>query len=395
MSTVVATATLMAGTSFHVSAYDICDVNRDGYVNVRDASAIASYCNGSLYADDYNRFDTDRNLVVNPMDQQRVLSKISGYSHSSLYYSRERGACLTAPTVSGFTPDSAASSIGSRDYMRYSYAQGRQLSNYALTPTTNMLTSTSSNANTRAVIGNDEREPSKVKENFGIVTIECNGGWGTGFIVGDHHIATAAHCVYDEDIKQWKNITKINTYSQTGNKFGTLTPVEVHVPRLFPITADTTPTSENMYDYALITVEEDLSNYLQFDLGVTYNVNATNYTNIPIYVTGAPGYKPNVIYVKNELMQLYTAEGRVISRQCDTNELLTNTSLLYYDTDAKDGQSGAPVYTITKNTINGQLSYTYTVIAVHSGGIANSRNWGSLITKYHLQFYKNNTVANY
>ncbi len=49
LSGFIATATLMTGTAFSVSAaYDNCDVNRDGTVNVRDLAMLQQYLAGNL-----------------------------------------------------------------------------------------------------------------------------------------------------------------------------------------------------------------------------------------------------------------------------------------------------------------------------------------------------------
>ena len=89
----------------------------------------------------------------------------------------------------------------------------------------------------------------------------------------------------------------------------------------------------------------------------------------------------------NSDMQLYSEEGHVV------NDF--NTRVLHYNVDTTTGQSGAPVYTITRNEKNGVESYVYTALAIHKGlthhsDEYNDSNCGSLMTKYQLQFYLNN-----
>lgn len=75
---------------------------------------------------------------------------------------------------------------------------------------------------------------------------------------------------------------------------------------------------------------------------------------------------------------------------------LSDGSILEYDVDTSSGQSGAPVYTITRNVVNGNATFTYTALAIHHGGLtSNYNNCGSRISKYHLQFYRNNPNISY
>ena len=89
---------------------------------------------------------------------------------------------------------------------------------------------------------------------------------GTGFIIGDHLIATAAHCVYN---------TNTGYYSQTKLRLsttsGTISEVEIHpinchIPYDFVHNNSVGYNSLN-YDYALLYVSEDLHSYGKFDCG--------------------------------------------------------------------------------------------------------------------------------
>lgn len=83
------------------------------------------------------------------------------------------------------------------------------------------------------------------------------------------------------------------------------------------------------------------------------------------------------------------------------NYTLKNTEVLKFDTDTRPGNSGGPVYTVTKNNVNGKASYTYTAIAINSYQVTDKLteegfyNAGALVTKYLLQFYENNPNINY
>lgn len=178
-----------------------------------------------------------------------------------------------------------------------------------------------------------------------------------------------------------------------------LTAVEAHIPAQYNPNESVTE-YKYKYDYALITVEEDLSEYVHFNLGEAYSVNASNYSNIPIYVTGDQKDSPSGD--GNPNARLYTGEGRIISKYVNTTTPVSNTDVLNYDTDMQQCCSGGPVYTVTVNNINGERSYSYTAIAINSfeappddGYAQGMGNGGALITKYLMQFYKNNSYINY
>lgn len=380
-TSIVCLATLLScmSTSFasaiNDDSYDPLDVNHDNSIDMADVITVQLYLKGNLYCPTYNQLDANQSSTVDYNDVMYIQNYLLYYSNlSDSYYSRASQNSVQFPTISGFTPDGYASSTNSRTYKRYSYVSSQELSNYSLTPSTNALL----DENMDIVLGSDERYEAYGYENTGIVRISNVGG--TGFIVGDHVIATAAHCVYSNFSNTWYSIG-IQTYNANGTLSGTtLTPIEAHIPEYY----DTYDSTE--YDYALITVEEDLSNYIQFALGEPYNADETNYESIPLYLTGCPG---STIYGNNSNNKLYSSEGHVST--------YLNTNILRYDIDSSSGQSGSPVYTITRHTKGNSISYTYTALAIHSGAPSQtaSFNWGPMITKYQLQFFLNNPYLSY
>ena len=63
--------------TIHAAAYDDCDVNHDGFVDVSDAVATARYLAGDHYISSYNRFDTNKSLTVDATDVNKILAKIT------------------------------------------------------------------------------------------------------------------------------------------------------------------------------------------------------------------------------------------------------------------------------------------------------------------------------
>ena len=378
LSGVIAAATLAANAlMFPTSAvtYDPCDVNRDGDVGLTDLILVKKYLSGIFSTTNYNQLDVNGSLTVDAADEECLSARNLGMTYTCRYFSREKGPVILPPTVSGFLSDSSAASTAARTYTKYKYRTA-ETETYTLTPTVETL---NSNVNSRAIIGDsDTRYLAFSEEVTGIV---CLYGKGTGFIVGDHQIATAASCVYDRTKSEWKKPT-IYAYDNNGVMSKQLSPVEIHVPNRY------ISSGAVVYDYALITVEDDLSDYVHFSLGNSYNVTESDFKNIPLYVTGCPDDYPSSAGT-NTFNRLYSAEGNICSS--------VNVSVLHHNIDTTLGQNGAPIYTISRlqngNTSN--YTYIYTALGIQQEEKGNTYNQGSLITKYHLQFYNNNPYMDY
>lgn len=169
MSAVIASATLMAGTAFPVSAdYSPYDVNRDGYIGVADLTPIIRYLAGVYSVTNYNQLDVNRNLVVDEADKECLTQILLRNTYDGAYYSREKGDVVSAPTVSGFTPSQSSSSTDSRTYRRCRFEKAKpiELSDYTLTPIEMGL---NDGASPRGIIGTDDRESFNGPESSGLV----------------------------------------------------------------------------------------------------------------------------------------------------------------------------------------------------------------------------------
>ncbi len=366
--------------------YDPCDVNHDGEVDISDVIVINQHLIGAKYFRNYSQLDANRSHTVDAADANCVLRKAVKGDYSACYirqYGNGYMQVVNMPAVSSANSlDYSYMNTSARRYIGYSFLTNSTISPYSLTPTLASASMTSSGPE-RAIIGTDDRTVAHGYENTGIVMISNSGGKGSGFIVGDHQIATAAHCVYDNVSHQFYKNNTIRTYDRTGSPVdgGFLTIAEVHVPESY------STSTEFYYDYALITVKEDLSDYVHFEIGNAYNMTNSEVGTIPIHVTGRPG--PIQIGDKkyNDFDLLYTHNGSVYGSD--------NTQMLRYSIDTTSGQSGSPVYTITRELYNNQFHYIYTALAVHTRAYNSYANQGVLMTQYQLQFYKNNPNAHY
>lgn len=204
---------------------------------------------------------------------------------------------------------------------------------------------------------------------------------GTGFIIGEHTIVTAGHCVYNSD--RFIDFT-IDIVGNNNNTIKTINPRYVHVPKKY---ADST-SDKNNYDYALIYVEEDLSEYGMFKMGICLD----QYINDKgkVIVSGFPQVYPDG-YEGSEYGLRFKASGNITSVQTDGLRLS-------YNADTSNGDSGGPVY-VNESYVNidvndkfHSIKYDYnTVIAIHTHG----GNSGVRINFDILQFcYQNVHLTN-
>ncbi len=254
---------------------------------------------------------------------------------------------------------------------------------------------------TYGLVGLDDRE----RDGYtGIVRISSDIQGGTGFIVDDHTIATNAHVVSLVNNNEMKHLTassyyfipnmQVHLYNDDGTPRSTtpLTVVEMHIPKSY----------ESGFthgdDYALITVEEDLSELgcAQFDLGLAYNMNTASFMRANLFVTGIPGWTETDTN-ENTGNLVYTGKGT------EAPSGLSNSVQFCYTADSTEGNSGSPVYFATRYTVGDDVYTTYTAIAIHSGAgegddlVAGTHHYniGSPITSSKLQFYLSNDNIDY
>lgn len=274
---------------------------------------------------------------------------------------------------------SAATNVNTIMYYNiYDVAEGYYDGYYSLS-----TVSTISTTSTRSVYDDDTRVVDFTKS--GVVKLVSGTSYvGTGFIVDAHTIATSAHCVYNKntsDNYSGNTVTSILVFNSNGAVVKTVTNLkQIHVPRLY-IATNTGSGEANPYDYALITVEEDLSDYAIFNLGVMMD-NFPN-TRSAVSVTGFPLTVNGSTVNSHSTHRMYTGTGTLLA---------SDDYCCYYNTDTSGGNSGGPLYVTT--TFNNKTYYT--VIGIHGygnvtcNGSSMRYNAAIRMTTNLLQFYKNN-----
>lgn len=342
------------------------DVNNDGTVSLADVTSFNKYLNGMVDLVDYSKADTNADCVVDLVDRM-ILSKYISRVITALPYTAEGGG-------SSYATVGAASVNSGMGYTIFDATTGAYASSY-------YLDANPIQDNSRDVIGEDDRYGHDALNGV-VKIIKDDTTFDTGFVVDAHTIATAAHCVFSYGSGTFQNankvIDKILILDNNGVIEMEITGMyEIHVPNAYISSANE---AKRCYDYALITVTEDLSDYICFDLGIM--TDGMMQDSEKVYSTGFPK-KANDVYVNDaiDLHQKFTGEGYITSE----SELGTAARRFCHTTNTYSGNSGGPVYVVKE--YNGT---TYnTVIGIHTRA-DNQKNQGIQMTTELLHFYKNN-----
>ena len=324
------------------------DVNNDGSVNSNDIVLLNRYLSGKVASSSINMkySDVDKNTVIDVNDMKTLKSYVLG-TVSSLPYS-ESGNTFNYSTYSVPADES-------RTYLKYNCSTGGQ-SIYTL--------SRASTSSTSTYALSDNREIDSSANAQAVVKVVTSTGTGTGFIVSDHVIATAAHCVYNSNTGNFANNVGVKVYNATGTSVvATYQASQLHVPFDF--------LNDSNYDYGLIYVEESLSSYGNISLGIA--TDNFRLTSSEVNISGFPSSVENFLpgYAR------YYGSGEITSS--------SGNYMLYSTAYANSGDSGGPVY--IEYTLNGTLYRS--AIGIHRGH-TDDESYGVRITLPVLRFFMDN-----
>lgn len=341
------------------------DLNGDGDVTSIDASILQSYLFGRCDITCHGAADLDYDGAITMADLSKLTKYLTG--------------AMRLPTASN---NITASNMESRSYVMHSYKTnsttayllGSNVDNFSLEDGISTYANDNSDLDDR------------VKDSdSSVVQIASSGG--TGFIIGDHLIATAAHCIYDKATGKFiDNLTVVlHKYNNSGEPVGTVSIMasEAHIPRKF-----CTDSVYSKYDFALIYVEEDLSEYGMFDLGIPSDEFMDSRTGITI-----SGFPADVRNEHTSCEVLYKDDGVVLNIN-EFNSILFEHQIMT-SAFTSGGDSGGPIY-MTTNVGNEER---HTVVGIHTSGGGRSeyddteyrQEYGVRITSSLLRFYYNNS----
>ncbi|MBQ7027441.1 MAG: trypsin-like peptidase domain-containing protein [Ruminococcus sp.] len=361
------------------------DANGDGATLLNDAILTNSYLLGKYNPTNVKSFDFDGNGVISEMDKAKIQQYLLGNIDD-----------IELPDAS---TETVAAASTTRVYLRHDCSDEDHCSSteYSLTVDLldNSLAAQNYEAMPRSIIGEnnmvaDDNETAIVK----IVDSNDNQNIGTGFIVGDHIVATAVHCVYTGT--EYKDLT-IKIVDENGSVIEAIQPEYIHVPKE---AIHNTREIRGTYDYALLYFDERLSQYGTLKMGVVSDEYIDQHGGV--IVSGFPGQYPPSYSGPTGYIRFKSSGNLYYSTvQSPNSSFIKKDYRLFYDADAVGGNSGGPVY-VDERFLIGDTWYKYkTVIAIHSGGTTSSSinydyfdpnyNSGLRVTPDVLKFYYNNS----
>lgn len=370
----VALGALLPSTIVKTSYADsllLGDVNGDGYVTYSDASALLQYLAGSVNP-------TAKQITCMDANQDLVIDKTDNYI-INYWVSTGQNTIATNPGLAVNKSLYSKPNFEARDYYRH-YCSSYNPASYT-EYTLNLPTS--SNPQNKVEYTRDSID-SPDYENLNVVRITTSSGvWGSGIIVSNHIVATAAHVVYSGNAFRTGVTVSIykNTEACPANLLKTCSATEIHIPEKY--VTEPYDTSVN-YDYALVYVSADLTeieddNYTitPFKLGVA--TNGFMDTNNSVTTSGFRNYNSGIYryYSTGQIKNMITMFGDDL----DGND---PEMRMYSEGFAIGGKSGGAVY---RDTVFNQQPFR-SVLGITTGisGI-NNNTWSDRITPTLLRFY--------
>jgi V8-like Glu-specific endopeptidase len=330
------------------------DVDGNGVVNNTDVTKLNAILNNTWYPTYLNGADVNNDGVISIQD----VDELSYRMVNSLGYTT-------------FTNALPTSMVGSDDdgdtYEIYDFSGtdgGLNYENFVDDYQIITLPPTGSPGTNPTLWGNPSYYPDDRYQTQDQSIVQIWHGYmpeGTGTIVGPHTILTALHCVPENELEFKNNVftnknlsVRINSWNSSGNSINIvdvedIDVMEVHIPqgaRTYNPHSTTNITNWEL-DYALLVVEEDLTEYGIVDLGIALN----SLIGKTIYAAGYPGL--DFLPVGGTPNRLYTDWGNVLSFGYYTNETLynsatstspSNASLIATSCYLNKGHSGGPFY---------------------------------------------------
>ncbi len=351
---VIISSLLMIASMYSLMSYAVGNPrnpNGDSVINMADSVYIQQYLDGNLYPINLTALDFDQNGIISQMDSYKIQRYLLNQ--------------YTPPNQNENDPIEYG--VATTRYYRkhdYSSSNAYSYSEYSISPNVSI---NSVEENTRTIFGSND-----MIRDYDTSVVRLSIG-GTGFIVNNHVIATAAHCVYSIETDEFFDLN-IQIVDSDNTTIQTIYPKYSHIPKSF---AQLSEYNSN-FDYALIYVEEDLSQYGMFKLGTALDDYVDS--NGQVTVSGFPQTYP-AGYQNSEYGLRFKATGNVLSS--------SNSYLLRYDADMTGGDSGGPVYVEEGITIDGILKEYKTAVAINVSQNVTTNN-GVRINGDILRFFYSN-----
>lgn len=337
---------------YHIESQSVLigDVDGDGGISTNDALAIQQYLGGvvSPTQRQFTAMDVNMDFVVDNSDCNTIL----------YWFATGDVKQKTTNTLYDLPEDTSAV------YRKHdcSSSDTQQYEGYTLKKPTATISLSENSAALESVA---PEFPDSSNINCVKLKMETENGdtyIGSGFIVGSHQVATAAHCVLDSSSKGvfMKNIEvtatdDLNGYSQTTKA------KSLHVPENY---INPGSDSRDNYDYALIYVEDDLSKFGICPLGIMTNEFSS--TSSSLFVSGYT--------TENNNYGRYFSYGQIQKIPSgDLNDPAKRFTCLAH---CKGGKSGGLTYFESKY----ESTTVKSAVGIITGAGSTGQTWGTKIT---------------
>ncbi|WP_254861461.1 trypsin-like serine protease [Halovivax gelatinilyticus] len=194
----------------------------------------------------------------------------------------------------------------------------------------------------------------------------------SGTVVDEYHVLTAAHCIYDTDGGGWVDDVSVRPAADSYDEWTEVYPysdIDVTLARTY---TEYTEGELRRHDFALLTLDRSIGDYVSEWEYWSYDVGAEPYEDAINYVAGYPcdqeGYCPdNDDAFSKPYPSMWWDDGPGQG----THYIYDPTHT--YELDTTGGQSGSPVIWYNEDF------NVWEVIAVHGYG-GSSANWGARVT---------------
>lgn len=362
MIALLSCTTMISSHAAVEASIELGDANGDGEFDLSDAIYILEYLAGRVNP-------TARQVTAMDVNQDCVIDKTDSSAIQYLLVNNITPGTITKNLYE--LPDNSG-----RYYRKYDCVT-KTTSTYYISSATNNYSSGILPISSDA-LAPDNRD----NENINVVELTVNGVFlGSGFIVGSHVIATAAHCVYNSN--GFVTGIDVNVYNANGevkpsNLLVSAPAKSLHIPSLYLSYINGV---ENNYDYALIYVDKDLSPYGIWDIGIA-TTEFMN-TNRTVVTSGFRHYNDD----NNDILARYQKGGPVEPLPLDDHNY-QRYRMYSLGTSYPGKSGGVAYYDSTYSTI-----FTRSALGVVTGA-ADIENGGPTysvrITPTLIRFYKQN-----
>ncbi len=342
------------------------DVDGDGTSDLSDCILHSKYTAGNYIAsnEEVTRMDANQDKVIDASDGNYIMDYALGSATPQSVTMNRYNSYLNNVSMIYLKHDYASSNVNS--YTGY-----------------NLRNTTTSSRDIPDIENHQDTE------NINTVKLISHDGYASGFIVDDHVVATAAHCVsrYDNNILSFPQSLSVQILGSNGTSpIATIPAKEIHIPNEYKkarLGNGTNGVDAVNYDYALVYVETDLTQYAGVE---AWNIG---YMTDEFMLTG-----------DNVTSSGFTDGDSGQTRYFSTGEIHDFTEgdslrhLRYHiQSHGGGGKSGGPAY--YESVYNGTTIKN--AVGIHVGSVIDGEtgesvdSWGTRITPTIARFWLNNT----